>query len=201
MSDPISSTPNSSLTGTPDGGETETFKKTQAEFYMKLGDRAWDRLKSKRNFEWRVAFGIWSAFAAGAGFVLTSTIAVGLLSLVIGSLLATGMVWFFWWFWLPYMNQTIGEDWTRVIAWENEAIQLLQLKDPLPPNRKQYMRLGLHKAQWMQFVVSALFALLFIGALSMKWAAGTSTSHPSTVSVEGGSLDIDSTTLKLHLGK
>lgn len=181
--------------------KADEFKKTQADFYMKLADRAWDRLKSKRNFEWRVAFGIWSAFAAGAGFVLTSAITVSAVALVIGGLLAVATVGFFWRFWLPYMNKTIDEDWLRTTQWENDAIQLLQLHQHLIPNRDQYMWGRLHRAQWMQLIISLLFAILFVGALGMKWAAGPSTSHPSTVSVEGGSLDIDSATIKLHLGK
>jgi hypothetical protein len=203
MSDPTTPAPSAASTLSTTPGElSEETKKTRADFYMKLSDRAWDRLKSKRGFEWRVAFGIWSAFAAGTGFVLTSTsVSVGWPAFLGGFLLSALILWYFLRSWLPYMKKTFDEDWQRAVGWEKDAIELLGLNNPTPANRTQYISHDLHSAQWMQFWISFLFACLFIGALGMRLGEDASNNRPASIRVEGGSLDIDSTAVKLRLGK
>ena len=204
MTDPTTPDPNAHPAARDPAAQDDRATKTRAEFCLKLADRAWDRNKYNKTVDWRAAFGIWSAFAAGAGFVLTAaSVPVNVWPAILGTVFALLALGLFGGLWLPYSRHSTHDETKRAIEWEEETIRLLELKpDPVRANPDAHVCCGLHKAQWMQLAVSVLFALLFIGALWMRWAASVSSdNHPSTVTVDNGSLDIDSPSTKLHLGK
>lgn len=180
-------------------------KKLQAEYCLKLADRASNRIQSRRTVEWQVALGLWTAFGAGAGFVLTSKSWVsGIWPAILGTLLAVIVIMVFYWSWLGYMRTVTEQDQKRSVIWEAEVITLLKLPpDPsAPADAKQFVWKGLHKAQWMQLVVAILFALLFVGALWIRCGSSATTENqPSRIVVEGGSLEMVSPSEKLKLGK
>jgi hypothetical protein len=183
----------------------DTFEKvkTQAEYCLKLAERAASRIQARRTVEWQVALGLWSAFGAGAGIVLTSTHAtlngwmVG-----IGIALAAFAVILYASLLLRYVKLVNDDDRNRSIEWEQEAIKLLQLPNIRPPVSERFIWKWFHMAQWMQLGITVLFALLFTGALLIRCTHNsTQGSQPSRMTVEGGMLDVDTPAVKLKLGK
>ncbi len=150
--------------------QNDDANKLKAEYCHKLAERASNRIQARRTVEWQVAVGIWSAFGAGAGFVLTSSSwKPGCLMAVLGSVLAVIVLVIFRFVWLGYMRRVTDQDQKRSVRWEGEIIKLLDLpEDPSSSDPAQFVWWGLHRAQWMQLVVALLFVLLFVGALWSK---------------------------------
>jgi hypothetical protein len=177
--------------------ELSNDDKTKAEYCLKLAERASGRIHHRRTIEWQVAIGIWTAFGAVTGFIITSsTWTTPLTAALLGTFLAVLVIGFYWIFWLrKYMRHVTAADQQRAVNWESEAITLLGISKPEPPPRDQYVWRGLHIGQWTQLVVAALFALLFIGALWSKMGSALG-GKPSRMTIEGGSLEVDSMKFK-----
>jgi len=55
----------------PDGKQSVNEK---AEAFYRMGRIAIERLERRRKYEWRINFGLWTAFAIGTGYLFTNEV-------------------------------------------------------------------------------------------------------------------------------
>lgn len=84
-----------------------------------LADSARARFESRREMEWRVAIGIWSAFGGGAAVVLSARSWCPSWWDTGFGVLFVGTVWFLYgYYWLPYLIETGHRELRQQYFWE-----------------------------------------------------------------------------------
>lgn len=105
--------------------------KDRAEIVYRLAERAWKRYQSRRQVEWRTAFGVWTALGAGAGLVLTARPwAPDVIDLWAGGLVAIGVVVGFGGFWLPFIKDAHFRDMHTSYFWETWLHEIVGERPP-----------------------------------------------------------------------
>ena len=157
--------------------------KDKADLYLSLAESAQRRFETHHNVEWRILFGLWTFFAAGAALVATNDWNPTCWLCIVLTALVVVLVGVFWFWWLPHSHQyreecTRSRWWWQGCAWElipeGERKMPKELRPGgwrLPSDEKcdEWGKRGLmHVSHWMVGVVTALFALLFLAALCVK---------------------------------
>ena len=109
----------------------------RAKLYLELANRAWLRVSSRRDVEWKAAFGIWTFFGAATYAVLTSTAAMHThpVRVFAGALVATAfIVGLYRCTWQPYVAAATQRDMRTQYFWESGIQNILGMH--LPPRLK-----------------------------------------------------------------
>jgi len=157
--------------------------KDEADLYLALAESAQQRFESHHKVEWRILFGLWTFFVAGAAVVTTSDWTATCPVCIALTLIVVVLVGVHWFLWLPDSHKyreecTRSRWWWQGCAWE--LIPKNQRRIPeelrpegwrLPSDEKwnEWGKRGfMHPSHWMVGGVTALFALLFLSALCLK---------------------------------
>ena len=161
--------------------------KDKADLYVALGKSAQERFNVHQSVEWKIHFGLWTLFVAGAvfltrydsGWELTPPACI-FLNVVTVVLLVV-----YWRLWLPHSHQYREECTRSRWWWEACALEELGRKPPpelhpggwpLPSDEDpdEWGERGwIHESQRMSVVVTVCLALLFLGALWIKFDKST----------------------------
>ncbi len=93
-------------------------ERERIEHYLRLADRASERFESRRTLEWRLAFGVWLLFAAGAVAVLNIDWSPNRPIAALGTLMSVGIVVVYTGTWLPYLNRSHQREARTAYFWE-----------------------------------------------------------------------------------
>ena len=196
--------------GNPDDGgqhgTKEPSAKDKADLYVALGKSAQERFNVHHGVEWKIHFGLWTLFVAGAVFLTTQDTALrpSALECIFLSVLAGGLVAVYWLWWLPHSHKyreecTRSRWWWEACAWE-ELIpkEDRKLPDELRPggwrvpsdeNWQHWSDRGwIHVSHWMFAVVTVGFLLLFLAALWIRYAKSAGDSEGLIVASAAGIL-------------
>ena len=92
--------------------------KDKADLYVALGKSAQERFNVHHGVEWKIHFGLWTLFVAGA--VLLARQDFGwkptTLDCVFLNILAVGLLILYWYWWLPHSHE-YREECTRTRWW------------------------------------------------------------------------------------
>jgi Ca2+/Na+ antiporter len=188
----------------------EMSAKEQADVYIALAEGARRRFEQHNSVEWRINFGLWTFFVAGAALAATSTWVPSLLACVVCTLLSFCVVYVYWFLWLPH-SQAYREECTRIGYWweayartllpENEGRLPRHLKpratcckkwrepsdkgwDPDPVKYDSH-RDKRHESHRMWLWVTLVAMSFFLGALWDKWWHGSPAHvHPPCLTQE-----------------
>ena len=102
-----------------------------------LADWAWKKLQSRRATEWKLCFGIWTALAAAAGFIVGGQVVLTIWQAAALSVIAVLILVIFATLWLPWIQRAHNRDARRGYWWESAIEELInrRLHPTLrPPN-------------------------------------------------------------------
>jgi hypothetical protein len=166
-----------SMTDTIESDEVQ-----KRDVYLRLADRAQHRFDQRREYEWKVNFGLWTAIGLALGFLLSAdapidskmkwaaTILLAIIVLVYG-------------YWISMLHVRARRDRDTSIHWEDQAIASL----PKPP--KVYNTLAWRGVnQYWVFIgqIGFTFLLAAMLALSIWFRPSTATFPPDgRILIEG----------------
>jgi hypothetical protein len=170
-----------------DGGkptvEANDLLKTKVEVFEARGQAAWERFKNRREYEWKISYGIWTACGIASGFLLSSSAALSSLWQVVALTFAAIFVVVVYAFkWMPYVQQAHHLDQNFMVWCEEQALASIGVSIPedltpphhfqLPPSpntlHDRFRVIG-HRAAISQILTTLLFAIIFILALWSRY--------------------------------
>ena len=131
--------------GTPlvlhNGSPMSSEEKDLIDDFHKLASSAWQRYTTRRDVDWKVAFGLWTLFGAGAVAILTAkgwplhNYCPNLVVFIIGLVVAVGIVISHTLIWVRHQWKTSRRDMKVSYLWETEVLRLhgRQLPEDLKP--------------------------------------------------------------------
>lgn len=186
-------------------GAKESSAKDKADLYIALGRSAQERFNLHHGVEWKVHFGLWTLFVAGAVFLTQDTaLRPSALECIFLSVLAGVLVAVYWLWWLPHSHKyreecTRSRWWWEACAWE----ELIPKEDrklpeelcpdgwrvPSDENWQHWSdRSWIHESHWMFAVTTVSFFLLFLAALWIRYAKSAGDSENLIVASAAGIL-------------
>ena len=164
-------------------GSNEPSAKDKADLYVALGKSAQERFNVHHGVEWKIHFGLWTLFVAGAVLLTRydSEWALTAPACIFLNVFAVVLLVVYCCWWLPH-SHNYREECTRT-RWWWEACALKELGRKPPPELRpdgwpipsdgdtnEWGNRGwIHVSQKMFVVVTICFALLFVSALWIKF--------------------------------
>jgi hypothetical protein len=152
--------------------ENDRDEASNSDAYLELADRAQHRFDQRREYEWKINFGLWAALGLALGFVLSndSPISVGM---KVGASIVLTMIVAVYLYWIANLHVRAFLDRDTSVFWEEQRIKLLpvQLPDTLKPNFKPITKYWVPVSQ---FGYTALLASMLALAIWLRPSVSTS---------------------------
>jgi hypothetical protein len=103
----------------------------RADLYLKLAANAWDRMKSRRDVEWKAAIAIWTLFGAGTFGVLASSSTLHWGSIPLAFVGDSAVVFVYGWWWIPYIAETMRRISLTSGYWQFRVLNIIGRQLPL----------------------------------------------------------------------
>ncbi len=132
--------------------------KEKADIFEKLAGAAWEQFKNRRSYEWKMAFGVWTAYGAATGLLFRLDQSLPWWAALAATGIGAYPVYLFREVWMRYIKGAHGEDAGVQEFWEKE---LADLVGRTPPQRRQLTE-PWHEAHVLQRGVTLAFFLLFV---------------------------------------
>jgi hypothetical protein len=136
--------------------------KDRAEIFHRLAVAAWTRFANRRDYEWRMAFGIWTAYGVATGFLLNAA-HPSLSSFIAVLATVIGLVppYLFERKWIPWLNDAHRTDQNVERFWEHQLETLAGV--PRPPSLEmEGPPVGRHQVHLVKIALTWTLASLFV---------------------------------------
>jgi hypothetical protein len=192
----------------PSEGPLTELDKAKADLILELSKKATDRFNKRKDYEWKLSFGLWAALGSAAGFVWQADAATPVLAFFCATLITVLIVCAYYWLIVSWMDNSHRRDLKTSYYWESVLCHLVgvplcpgleptkDLKDgiwPTFPHKpehegkeiKESLLRRFHYAVGGQLAITVLLALLLVAALFVKTFTGSPVSDEGSLHLQG----------------
>lgn len=159
-------------------------EKEAADYIHRMAKDAQQRFEERRQYEWRICFGVWASLGAAAGLVISAKDwAPGIVEVILAVAIGLGLFVVFCLFFSGWVHAAHAYDKAVRDHWLTELEKVVGVPSPARPTKPNYHPAWQHPAALGQIFITLIFAILFAGAVLSKYLRAP---QPPTALVSAG---------------
>lgn len=192
----------------PSEGPLTELDKAKADLILELSKKATDRFNKRKEYEWKLSFGLWAALGSAAGFVWQSEPPLSGLAAFCGTVITGCLIAAYYWLIVAWMDNSHRRDLKTSYYWETVLCHMVgvPLCPGLEPNKdldhetwpkypddnkidaekiKVNWFRKFHHAVGGQLTITLLLALLLVSAFVVKTFTVSPDPNDGSLRLEG----------------